>query len=131
LAGPYFISEQAILDLHDDLLDTYGGPAGFDYAKVCSVAAYPQQKFYYDRPRPTIPQLGAAYAFAAARFHAFTDGNKRIALALMDLFLMQNGYWLVSSSDENVEIMLALAKNEICEEDFVGWVEANSDEYSI
>jgi len=104
-----FVSEQAILDLHEDLLALFGGPGGHDYAKVCSIAAYPLQKLACSNPPPSIPALAAQYAFAAAKFHAFTDGNKRLALALMDLFLIQNEYELVSKSDDNVEAILALA----------------------
>lgn len=122
MSGPIFISEQAIIDLHDDLLEAHGGPHGMDYAKVCSVAAFPRQRHAYENPMPSVPDLAALYAFAASSFHAFTDGNKRVALALLDLFLMQNGFELTADQQDAEETILALARNEIGEADIVAWV---------
>lgn len=93
-----------------------------DYAKVCSVAAFPRQRFSYQTPAPTIPELAGLYAFATSSFHPFTDGNKRVALALLELFLMQNGFELTADADETEDMILALASNEIEEEDIVAWV---------
>jgi death-on-curing protein len=125
VSGPIFLSEQAILDLHEDLIEAYGGPKGLDYPKVCSIAAYPRQAHAYAFPSPSIPALGARYAFAANRFHAFVDGNKRVALAALDLFLMQNGFELTSTQEENESVILALAAGAIDEENMIAWVERN------
>ena len=126
MTGPLFFSEQAILDLHEDLLEAHGGPPGINANLVASVAAFAEQRYYYQLPKPDIPQLAGAYAFAAATFHAFTDGNKRVALALVDLFLMQNGYELTSSDEENEAVILDLARGAIDLEDVMDWVAGNS-----
>ena len=124
---PSFITEQTLLDLHDELLDRFGGPVGFDFAKVCSIAAYPQQKFAYEVRYRDIQALAGALAFAVAKeFHAFTDGNKRTALAAMALFLLQNDFELVASNDDARDIILELAAGTIGEEDIVRWVRDNS-----
>lgn len=124
---PSFITEQTLLDLHDELLDRFGGPVGFDFGKVCSIAAYPQQKFAYEVSYRDIPALAGALAFAVAKeFHAFTDGNKRTALAAMALFLLQNDFELTASNDEARDIILELAAGAIGEEAIVRWVRAKS-----
>jgi len=124
---PLFVTEQTLLDLHDELLDRFGGPLGFDVIKVCSIAAYPQQKFAYDDTYRDIQALAGALAFAVAKeFHAFTDGNKRTALAAMALFLLQNDFELMASNDEARDIILELAAGAIGEEDMVQWVRDNS-----
>ncbi len=46
--------------------------------------------------------LAAAYAYGFAKNHAFIDGNKRIALVVIDVFLRLNGYKLVASEAEAV-----------------------------
>lgn len=126
MSDPVFLSEQSLIDLHDDLLEAHGGLAGCNIQLVGSVAAYPQQKYWYGDPTPNIQFLGGSYAFAAAKFHAFKDGNKRVALASLDLFLLQNGYELTSSTQENIEVIFSLASGEIGEEDIEAWVAANS-----
>jgi death on curing protein len=118
----HFLSEQTINDLHDDLLAQHGGLKGCNTQLLGTVVAYPQQKFAYDNPVPTIEALAAYYAFAAARFHAFSDGNKRVALASMELFLAQHGLELGASNDEKADVILALAADEIGEQDIVEWV---------
>jgi death-on-curing protein len=126
MSDPIFLSEQSIIDLHDDLIAEHGGLNGCNTQKVASVAAYPQQKYWYASPIPGVQRLGASYAFAATKFHAFNDGNKRVALASLDLFLLQNGYELVSSPDENIDVITSLAAAEIGEEDIEAWVQENS-----
>jgi death-on-curing protein len=124
---PLFITEQTLLDLHDELLDRFGGPLGFDFTKVCSIAAYPQQKFAYEVSYRDIQALAGALAFAVAKeFHAFTDGNKRTALAAMALFLLQNDFELTASNNEARDVILELAAGAIGEEDIVQWVRDNS-----
>ena len=122
MSGPSFFSEQSILDLHEDLLQRFGGPEGHKPELVGSIAAYPQQKFSYTDPEPSIPDLAAYYGFAAARFHAFTDGNKRVAFTLVALFLAEHDYDLDIDLDEAQAIIESLAADEISEHDFVRWV---------
>lgn len=126
MPAPDFVNEQTILALHEDLLAAFGGPPGYNPALVDSIAAYPLQKHAYQIPPPDIQELAAYYAFAAAKFHAFTDGNKRVSLALMELFLMLNGFELLSPDDENEEIILALARGDVTEAEMVAWVRDNS-----
>ena len=123
---PIFLSEQTLIDLHDDLLEAHGGLPGLRQELVDSIAAYPRQKFAYGDPTPGITELGAAYAFAANKFHAFTDGNKRVSLAAMEIFLIENGFELTSSDAETLDVILSLAAGEIGEEDMAAWVGSNS-----
>ena len=128
MSDPPFISESAILALHEDLLEQSGGPEGENPKLVASIAGYPQQKYHYTVPPPNPLQLAAYYGFAAAKFPAVTDGNKRVALALIDMYLMSSGYELAVSPEESVEIIQALAAGEIGEEDLVAWVSGNAVE---
>ena len=102
-----------------------------DYGKVCGLAAFPQNKYLYNRPTPTIPQIAAQYAFAANTFHAFTDGNKRVSLSLMEIFLVNSGYQLTSSEQETEYVILGLASGEIGLDDMEAWVAENVSEFII
>jgi death-on-curing protein len=53
--------------------------------------------------------LVAAYGYALARGHCFTDCNKRVALAVIDVFLRMNGSELTASEPDAVVTLQALA----------------------
>jgi death-on-curing protein len=72
-----------------------------------------------------VARLTAAYAYGIARNHGFADGNKRTALVVADLFLMLNGYELVSSPVENVLTVLSLADGSLSEEELTSWIRKN------
>lgn len=55
--------------------------------------------------------------------HAFLDGNKRIAHAAMEVFLMLNGYEIVALVDEQEQLMLDLAAGKITREQLTAWLE--------
>jgi len=69
-----------------------------------------------------VARLAAAYAYGIARNHGFADGNKRTALVTADLFLMLNGYELVSSPVENVLTILGVADGSLSEEELTCWI---------
>ena len=52
----------------------------------------------------------------------FVDGNKRIAFALVDIVLRENGYRFNVGNDEIIEFLLSLAKREIELEDVEEWL---------
>ena len=54
--------------------------------------------------------------------HPFVDGNKRIAFALVDIVLRENGYRFNVGNDEIIEFLLSLAKREIELEDVEEWL---------
>jgi len=72
-----------------------------------------------------IARLAAAYAYGIAKNHGFADGNKRTALVTADLFLMLNGYELVSSPADNVLTILGVADGTVSEKEMAPWIREN------
>jgi death-on-curing protein len=70
--------------------------------------------------------LAAAYGFGLYKGHCFPDGNKRLALATMDIFLRINGHPLTATEVDAALTMLALASDQMSETDLTAWVKANS-----
>jgi death-on-curing protein len=70
--------------------------------------------------------LAAAYGVAIARNHPFIDGNKRVALALIYVFLEMNGVRLEASEKDAVEVMLAIAAGQMDEKELSVWIRKNS-----
>jgi len=119
--------ERRDVDLHyDELMAQYGGLLGQpNEGALAATLARPQQLLTYE-PGSTLFDLAAAYGFGFARNHCFPDGNKRVALASMDVFLMLNGLDLVPDEAEAVAIVNAVAAGEFSQEDLAEWLERNT-----
>jgi death-on-curing protein len=119
--------------MHDELLREHGGLDGtINEGALESTLARPQNLVAYKNPAPpTIFDLAASYGFGFARNHCFADGNKRVALVSIDVFLQLNGFELVVEEMEAVELIKLLAAGEINEEQLSKWIQRNSREFKI
>ena len=121
----------AIRAIHEELLTEHGGLASpVNEEMFAATLARPQNLLVYGNPAPSLYQLAAAYGFGFAKNHCFNDGNKRIALATIDVFLQLNGFELVASEPETVTVMLQLAAGELSEAGLVSWIEGNTSAIS-
>ena len=76
--------------MHEEQLSEHGGGTGVrDHGLLESALMRPQQLEHYGNA--DIAQLAAAYGFGLARNHPFVDGNKRVAFAVTETFLVLNG----------------------------------------
>jgi death-on-curing protein len=124
---PRWIPEAAIRTIHAELLAEHGGLDGpIDEDMLGATLARPQQLEIYSDPPASLFQYAAAYGFGFARNHCFKDGNKRISLAAIDVFLQLNGYELVAEETDAVINIIALAAGEMTENDLAQWIEINS-----
>lgn len=88
--------------------------------------ARPQNLYNYAPADAALEHLAAAYGFGLSRGHSFPDGNKRLGLAVMDVFLRMNGGQLTASEADAVITMRAVAAGEMSEEELAIWVRKNS-----
>ena len=126
-----WLPEAAIRVIHGELLAEHGGLAGpVNEDMLGATLARPQQFKHYSNPNhPTLFQLAASYGFGFARNHCFKDGNKRVALVAIDVFLEINGMELVSAEAEAVITIETLAAGDMSEEALATWIEANSQPF--
>jgi death-on-curing protein len=125
MKAPYWLTREECLALHDMMLSHYGGIAGVrDENMLESALAKSQQRFHYDKP--TMAELGAAYAAGIVKNHPFLDGNKRTGFMMGAGFLERNGFEFVATEAEAVLRTLALAAGEMSEGDYAAWLKANS-----
>lgn len=121
----FWVLDEVVFALHNEQLAAHGGLAGIrDIGAVKSALARPRNLVVYEAC-DDIARLAAAYAYGIARNHGFADGNKRTALVTTDLFLMLNGYELVSSPVDNVMTILSLAEGNLSELELTSWVRQN------
>lgn len=122
----HWVPEAAVRAMHAELIAEHGGREGIrDAGLLSSALARPRNKRAYGASS-SLFELAAAYGVAIVRSHPFVDGNKRVALAVMYVFLEINGYCLKAPEVDAVEIMLALAGRKRDEKELSAWLKENS-----
>ena len=125
-----WLPEAAIRVIHGELLAEHGGLDGMVNEDMPGATlARPQHLEAFSNPSPSLFQLAASYGFGFARNHCFSDGNKRVALAAIDVFLQLNGMELIASEAEAVVTIESIAAGDISEEELAVWVEASSQPF--
>ncbi len=85
-----FIPKNIIILLHDQLIKQYGGSTGIRDEKLLdSALEQPKVTFGRNYLHDSIFKMAAAYGFHLCQNHPFVDGNKRISLVAMDIFLQK------------------------------------------
>lgn len=106
-----FIPVAAVLQIHDDLIDAYGGAKGVrDYGLLLSALEMPKSSFGGQDLHPTLFDKAAAYLYHVAKNHPFIDGNKRTASALALIFLEMNEVKIKIDVRDYEELVIAVAE---------------------
>ena len=113
-----FISVTTTLEIHDILIDTYGGAKGIrDYGLLLSALEMPKSAFGGQDLHPTLFDKAAAYLYHVAKNHPFIDGNKRTASALALTFLEMNGIPIKMNVQDYEELIVATAEGLVSKKD--------------
>jgi death-on-curing protein len=119
-----------VLALHRRILAKSGGSPGVrDLAAIASAVFQPRVTVGGSDAYPSLIEKAAALGYSLARNHGFIDGNKRIAHAAMEVFLVMNGRELNASVDEQERFMLALAAGNVSRDALVEWLGAHVAEF--
>jgi len=107
-----FLKKTKVIEYHTRLIERFGGSYGRrdEGALESALAAAPNRRHYEDA---NIVKCAATYAYHLSQAHAFIDGNKRIAAAVMELFLNINQASLRASDDEVENLILGVAASRI------------------
>ena len=121
-----FLTLGEVLALHRRILAESGGRAGVrDLGAIASALSQPKVSVEGQDACPTLLDKAAALGFSLIRNHGFIDGNKRIAHAAMDVFLVMNGMEIRAPVDEQERFILSLAAGEISREFLTEWLRSN------
>ena len=122
---PAWLGNDDVIHFHRQLIAEYGGLEGSpDLNALESTLARPRNRLQYD-PDSSLAELAACYGFGLTQNHCFPDGNKRIALVCIDVFLQVNGSELVVSEVDAAHTIWEVAAGAISEEDLAAWIAAN------
>jgi death-on-curing protein len=117
------LSGEAVIAMHSELIAQSGGLDGIRDTTMLDVSinslfhTFDGQNLY-----PTIQAMAAHLAFSLIKNHPFLDGNKRIGILSMLVFLDINGLPVDCTDDELVTLGLGLADSSITESELIEWI---------
>src|ERR1700688_4305052 len=124
---PIWVPLRAVAAMHAELISEHGGLAGRRrVADLEAAPGRPQHQYSYSDPSPSLERLAAAYGYSLARNHCFADGNKRIALSVIDVFLQINGRELTAKEVDAAEIVQSAAAGKLTEDELATWIPEHS-----
>jgi death-on-curing protein len=122
-----FIPKKIIIYFHEQLIISYGGSHGIrDENLLDSALEQPKATFDEKYLHDSIIKMAAAYGYHLCRNHPFVDGNKRIALVAMDIFLQRNGFEIIANEKDTYNLIMELASGKLSKESLANWLENNT-----
>ena len=117
------LSKAQVIKLHEQLIGETGGTAGVrDEGLLESALEAPFQTYGEEELYPTIQVKAARLGYGLVKNHAMMDGNKRIGVHVMLIFLELNGISLRYTQKELYETILALAAGDVSCDDLHQWI---------
>jgi death on curing protein len=120
-----FPRKAEVLEIHRRLIERFGGSPGLrDEGLLDSALLAAAHRQHYENA--DLSACAATYAFHLTRNHPFVDGNKRVGVAVAEIFLGLNGTRLSASNDEIVELSMGIAEGTVSREEveqaFARWL---------
>ena len=120
------LRNEKVLLLHRLITEETGGDpnvrdiALLDSALESAFATFDGVELY-----PTKQEKGARIGYSLISNHAFVDGNKRIGMFVMMIFLEINGIMIRPSNEEFARVGLAVAAGKMKYADLLEWILEN------
>jgi death-on-curing protein len=115
-----YLTAADALFFHKYLIERYGGAPGVRDLGALESALHRPQTGYYE----TQIHEAAALCESLVQNHPFVDGNKRVAFAVVDVFLRINGHTLTASSTAIYgQVMKLLKEGTFDLEHLVPWLQ--------
>lgn len=117
------LSVPQIVLMHDALIRETGGLAGIRDEGILDLASNaPFQTFDGEYVYPSLEEKAARLGYFIIRNHPFLDGNKRIGMLAMLVFLELNGAALSCTDQDIVDAGLHLAGGDMSDKELVDWI---------
>ena len=120
------LTKEQVLRLHEMLTAETGGSAGvrdvglLESALESAYAGFGDMEFY-----PTVAEKGARLGYSLISDHAFIDGNKRVGMLCMLVFLELNGVSVNCTNDDIIRAGLDTAAGSMDYDALLRWVNAH------
>ncbi|MFP4241269.1 MAG: type II toxin-antitoxin system death-on-curing family toxin [Chitinispirillaceae bacterium] len=91
-----------------------------------SALAQPRAFFAGKELYPKTIEKAAVLCYSLVQNHPFVDGNKRVAHAAMETFLLLNDLEIIATIDEQEELMLQLASGKMGHRSLFSWLQQHT-----
>ena len=119
-----YLSIREVLEIHNQILQLSGTLGGVrDLGALESAVAQPRMTFGAEDLYSTLVEKASALGFSIIQNHPFIDGNKRTGHAAMETFLVLNNAVIDATTDEQVDVVLAIASGMMKKDQFTEWLE--------
>ncbi|MBQ2956103.1 MAG: type II toxin-antitoxin system death-on-curing family toxin [Clostridia bacterium] len=120
------ISQKKAMELHELMARETGGSAGLrDEGLLSSALETAFSTFGGEELYPSIEEKAARLGFSLIANHAFADGNKRIGMLVMLVFLKVNGIEMSLADEDIIAAGLGAAGGGMGYEGLLSWVRAH------
>ena len=124
-----YLSLEEVVSLHAKVLAQSGGGVGLrDRGALESALAQPEMTFGGEDLYPTVVEKAAALGHSLIQNHPFTDGNKRVGHAAMEVFLILNGYEIDATVEEQEGVVIAVASSRMSRVELSEWLKQHAVE---
>ena len=121
------LSLETTVAMHSELIVQSGGLDGIRDANMLDASINsPFHTFDGQYLYPTIQAMAAHLGFSLIKNHPFLDGNKRIGILSMLVFLDINGFPVTCTDNELIKLGLGLAESFITESELIEWIISHS-----
>ena len=118
-----FFEYEQVVKIHRSLIEKTGGMDGIrDAQLLASALKTPFQTFGRNNLYPDILDKASQLCYSLIENHPFIDGNKRIGVHLMLLFLKLNNIEVNYSQQELIDFGLDIASGKMSKNDIKGWI---------
>lgn len=117
------LTMEKVRQLHRMMTDATGGDPGLrDVNLLDSALESAFQTFGGEELYPTVEEKAARLGFSLIANHAFVDGNKRIGVFVMLIFLEINGVSLVLDDEDVIRVGLDVAAGKMKYDTLLAWI---------
>jgi death-on-curing protein len=117
------VTTEQVIEMHSALIAETGGLDGVrDLNLLDGSVNSPYHTFGGQNLYPTIQAMATHLAFSLIKNHPFLDGNKRIGVLTMLVFLDVNGIPVHCSNEELIELGLGLVEGGVDESFVIDWI---------
>lgn len=121
------LTKEQVVSIHSSLIKASGGTDGVrDEGLLESALESPFQTFDGHDLYPSIIQKAARIGYSLVSNHPFIDGNKRIGIHIMLVFLAINGIEISCTQEDLIKIGLSLADDTMTFEELSVWLSCHN-----
>lgn len=123
-----YLTVDEVLYMHQRTLERTGGTGGVrDWHLLESALARPRAMAGGVDVHPTLARKAAVLMYSLVLNHLFIDGNKRMGLQCLDVFLHLNGVRLRADAATRYQFLTDVANEALSIEEMAAWVETHSE----